>query len=460
MAELADALDLGSSPHKAVGGSTPPFRKDLTNFIGGKMKVEITKVDEYKRRLSIEIPNEIASKELSKVYQEINQKTEIRGFRKGKAPRKILEQYYKKDAEIKLLQRLVPQACDEAFKKNNLKIVGEYLLEEYAIKAGEALKLNISVEVKPEITLKDYKGIKIQKKPVDVSQEEIDNALTQIQHENAEVKSVESRSAQKGDEIIIDFKGKIDGKPFKGGVGKDFKVILCEGKMIEGFEYQLLGVKIRDRKEVEILYPKDSPNQALAGKKIVFEALVKDVKERILLPLDDEFAKDLGNYNDLNALKDKIREDVRVAKENYNKFIYQKEIVEKLLEENPFTPPPSLVNREFEFLKKNFTPKSSPSEASETDSGSERKKVEQELLEKANKRVRESIILEKIAEEEKIEVEDKEVDEEIKKRAESANQNFTSLKHLFKQSEAYEAIRNKIREEKVLNFLLDYFIIN
>ena len=118
------------------------------------------------------------------------------------------------------------------------------------------------------------------------------------------------------------------------------------------------------------------------------------------------------------------------------------------------------MNREFEFLKKNFTPKSSPSEASETDSGSERKKVEQELLEKANKRVRESIILEKIAEEEKIEVEDKEVDEEIKKRAESANQNFTSLKHLFKQSEAYEAIRNKIREEKVLNFLLDYFILN
>ena len=459
MAELADALDLGSSG-AILGGSSPPFRKDLTNFIGGKMKVEIIKVDECKRQLNIEIPNEIVSKELSKVYQEINQKTDIRGFRKGKAPKKILEQYYKKDAEIKLLQRLVPQTCNEAFKENNLKIAGEYSLEEYTLKEGEALKLNISVEVKPEITLKDYKGIKIQKKPADVSQEEIGNNLTQIQHDNAEVKSVESRGTQKGDEIIIDFKGKVDGKDFKGGEGKNFKVILGEGKMIEGFEDQLLCLKAGEKKEIEILYPKVSPNEALAGKKITFDVLVRDIKERILLPLDDEFAKDLGNYNDLNALKDKIREDIRAAKENYNKFLYQKEIIEKLLEENPFTPPTSLVNREFEFLKKNFTPTFSNGEDSEIDSDNEKKKVEQELLDEANKRSRESIILEKIAEEEKIEAEDKEVDEEIKKRAESVNQNFTALKNIFKQSEAYEAVRNKIREEKTLKLLLDYSIIN
>ena len=138
---------------------------------------------------------------------------------------------------------------------------------------------------------------------------------------------------------------------------------------------------------------------------------------------------------------------------------YQKEILEKLLEENPFIPPDSLVNREFEFIKKSFAARMSRGGTDDIAFGKEGEKIEQELLKEANKRVRESLILEKIASEEKIEVEDKEVDEEIRKRAESANQNFNALKRIFKQSEAYEVIRSKIREEKVLNFLLKCSIL-
>jgi len=425
------------------------------------MQVEIIRVDECKRRLHIEIPQEVVSKELSKIYQEINQKANIRGFRRGKVPRKILEQYYKKDAEVNLLQKLVPKACKEAFSETggNLKIVGEYLLEEYVLKEGESLKLNISIEVKPDIALKDYKGIKIEKKPLDISEEEIDNVLKQMQYENAELKSVELRGAQKGDEVTIDFKGLIKGKIFEGLDGKDFKINLGEGKMIEGFENKLLGVREGEKKEIEILYPEDFPNQKLAGKKILFEVLVKEVKERRLPLLDDEFAKDLGDYNDLNALKEKIKRDLEEAKENLNKLSYQKEILERLLEENPFTPPVSLVNREFEFIKKSLAARMSGAGTGDIPSGEEGKKIEQELLKEANRRVRESLILEKIASEQNIEVEDSEVDEEIRKRAESTNQNFNALKRIFKQSEAYEVIRSKIREEKVLNFLLKCSIL-
>lgn len=424
------------------------------------MQVEINRVDECKRKLNITIPNDVVSKELSEIYQEINQRANIKGFRKGKVPRKVLEQLYKRDAEVSLLQELVPKACEEVFIANNLKTAGDYLLEKYELKEGEGLKLDISVEVIPDMSLKNYKGLKIQGKSTDVTDEDLDTALKQMQYDSAELKTVESRGAENGDEMVLDFSGKIDGKIFDGGEGKDFKMILGDKKMLEGFEDKLLGAKIGEKKDVEITYPQDTPNKELAGKKVVFEVLVKDIKERNLPQLNDEFAKDLGDYNDLNTLKEKIRNDIKNTKEYYNKLEHQKEIVEKILEENPLIPPGILVNKEFEFLKKSLASRLSGGKADNINFGKESEKIEQELLKEAEKRVKESLLLEKIADEEKITVEDREVDEEIRKRAESMNQNFNVLKKAFQQNEAYEVIRSKIREEKVLNFLLNCSIVS
>ena len=424
------------------------------------MQVEINRVDECKRKINISIPNNVVSKELSKIYQEINQRANIKGFRKGKVPRKVLEQLYKRDAEVSLLQELVPKACKEVFSENNLKTAGDYLLEKYELKDDGELKLDISVEVIPDISLKNYKGFKIQKKSADVTDEDIDNALKQMQHDIADLKTVESRGAENGDEMVLDFSGKIDGKLFNGGEGKDFRLILGEKKMVEGFEEKLLGAKIGEKRDVEIIYPQDIQNKELAGKKVLFEVLVKDVKERIFPQINDEFAKDLGDYNDLNALKEKIKDDIKNTKEYYNKLEYQKEVIEKILEENQFISPEILIKKEFEFLKKSFASRLSGGKAEDINFGKESEKIEQELLKEAEKRVKESLILEKIAEEEKIVVDENEVDEEIRKRAESTNQNFNVLKKAFQQNDAYEVIRSKIREEKVLNFLLNCAIVN
>ena len=423
------------------------------------MQIEITRTDECKRKLNIVIPQDEVSKELSKIYQEINQKANIRGFRKGKVPRKVLEQYYKRDAEADLIQKIVPKACDEAANKENLKMVGGYLLEEYVLKDGEPLKLDISIEVKPDIVLKNYKGIEVQKKAVEVSDEDVDNVLKQTQYENAELKGIDTRGAEKNDEIVIDFRGRIDGKFFKGGEGKDFRLILGQGRMIEGFEEKLIGLRAGDKKEIDIQYPQNFPDEKLAGRKIIFEVLVKDVKERILPSIDDEFAKDLGDFNDLNALRNKIRDDLTKAKENLNNLDYEKEILEKLLEENAFVPPESLVKRELEFLKKNLAMRLSKGKTEELSLGKEGEEIMQEMSKEANKRVKESLILEKIAEEEKIEISNSEVDEDIRKRAEDSNQNFYALKEIFQKNRVYEAIRDKIREEKVLKFLLECSII-
>src|SRR3989338_4820829 len=366
------------------------------------MQVEITRVDECKRKLNITISGDVVSKELSRIYQEMNQRVNIKGFRKGKVPRKVLKQLYKRDAEVSLLQELVPKACEKVFVANNMKTVSDYLLEKYELEEGNGLKLDISVEVIPDIVLRDYKGVKIQKKSSDVTDEDVDNALKQKQHDSAELKTVESRGAENGDEMVLDFSGKIDGKIFEGGEGKDFRIILGEKKMVEGFEDKLLGAKAGEKREVEIAYPQDAPNKALAGKKVVFEAMVKEIKERILPQLNDEFAKDLGDYNDLNSLKEKVRDDIKNTKEYYIKLEHQKEIIEKILEENPFTPPAILVSREFEFLKKNLASRLSGGKAADINFGKESEKIEQELLKEAEKRVRESLLLEKIAVEEKI----------------------------------------------------------
>src|SRR3972149_5334442 len=336
------------------------------------MQVEINRVDECKRKINITIPNDVVSKELSKIYQEINQRANIKGFRKGKVPRKVLEQLFKRDAEVSLLQELVPKACEEVFLAKN------------------------------------FKGFKIQKKSVDVTDEDVDNALKQMQHDIADLKTVESRGAEKGDEMVLDFSGKIDGKIFNGGEGKDFRIILGDKKMVEGFEDKLLGAKIGEKRDVEIIYPQDTPNKELAGKKVLFEVLVKDIKERILPQINDEFAKDLGDYNNLNALKEKIKDDISNTKEYYNKLEYQKEIVEKVLEENQLVSPGILVKKEFEFLKKSLASRLSGGKADDINFGKESEKIEQELLKEAEKRVKESLILEKIADEEKIVVDENE----------------------------------------------------
>jgi trigger factor len=326
---------------------------------------------------------------------------------------------------------------------------------------GKAFQYSAVIEVKPDIKLESYTGLKIEGKKEELKDEEVEQRLKSLQNMHANLKTVsEDRPIQTGDYVIMDYEGSADGKPLEGAKAIDFTVEVGSGHFIPTFEEKLIGLKPGEEKEIEVSFPEDYGYQKWAGKTILFHVKIKEIKEKILPVLDDEFAKDLGDYSSLEELKTKLRGEIEKEKELVLERQLKDQVVDQLIEANPFEVPESLVEEQAKALVSDMKLRLAAQGVDLKNLGVTEEKLQGDYKAMAQKQVKTFLILEKIAGQEGIAATDEEADERLKEMAERMHQTFDVVKRYYEKNGLLPEVKAGILRDKTLQFLLEKANVN
>lgn len=308
-----------------------------------------------KVQLKVEVEKKRVNDALDKAFRKIAKEVVIPGFRKGKVPRKVLESRYGKE----ILHRdafdfLVPEAYNEAIKIAEIEPIDQPVIEDFFISENEPATFTAVVEVKPVVKLGDYTGLGIEKEKVEVSAEDIENVLKIRQEQHAELVSVEKEVVEKGDFVIIDFTGFINGEKFPGGSAEEYTLEIGSGSFIPGFEEQLVGKKVGEETELKVSFPEDYRAENLAGKEAVFKVNIKELKVKKLPELDDDFAKDVSDFETLEELKEDIKKKLLEQKENRAQVEFENKLIEAVTNNAEVDVPDILIEDELDIMLENM----------------------------------------------------------------------------------------------------------
>ncbi len=425
------------------------------------MKVSVEEISSVKKKVTIEIPEEAVAKEIDSFYRELGRKAKIKGFRPGKVPRSILERYFKDYVKAEVVQKLIQETYPDALTETNLQPVSNPVIDSRELEMGSSFQYSATIEIKPEIKLEGYLGLNIQGTKEEVKEEELEERLRTLQNLHASLKTVsEVRPAQKGDYVIIEYQAYEAGRPLEEGKAIDTTLEIGSGRFIPEVEEQLIGLKFGEEREMEVTLPEDYGYKKWAGKKISIHVKIKEIKEKILPSLDDEFAKDLGDYSSLEELKSKIREEIRKEKELALQQQLKNQILDQLLEANPFEVPDSLVEAQIQALISDTKLRLARQGMALQDIGVTEEKLQEDYRATATRQVRTFLILEKIASQEGISVTDEETEERIREISEKIHQKFDVLKRYYEKNGLIPEVKAGILNDKTLDFLIQKANIN
>src|SRR4030043_2081229 len=369
------------------------------------MKASVEEISPIKKKVSIEIPEDKITKEVESFYKDLGKKAKIKGFRPGKVPRDILERYFKDYVKAEVVQKLIQDTYPQALSEKDLQPVSPPTIDPGEFEHGKPFQYSVVIEVKPDIKLEGYTGLKIEGEKEEVKDEEIEERLKALQNLHANLKTIsEARPIQTGDYVIVDYEARLGGKPLEGGKAIDFTVEVGSGQFIPAFEEKLIGLKPEGESDIEVSFPEDYGYQKWAGKTISFHVKIKEIKEKILPPLDDEFAKDLGDYSSFEELKTKLRGEIEKEKELALERQLKDQMGEQLLAANPFEVPESLVEEQTKALVSDTKLRLSAQGLELKNLGLTEEKPQEDYKAMAQKQVRTFLILEKIAGQEGIEI--------------------------------------------------------
>ncbi|QJW48637.1 trigger factor [bacterium BFN5] len=315
------------------------------------MKVTAERIDNHKVVLEMEVPQVEVAKALEKAYARMANKVNIPGFRKGKAPRNILEMRVGKQALLdEAFDILAPTAYNKALADEKIEPVGRPEIEVVTLDENQPLVFKATIVAKPEIVLGQYKGLKVAKESAEVSEDQIKAQIDGLLDHNAKMVVVEGASLENGDFAVIDFEGFIDGIPFSGGEGKGYPLQLGSGSFIPGFEEQLLGAKAGEEKEVNVSFPEDYHVKELAGKASVFKVKIHDVKRKELPELDDDFAKDVSEFDSVEELKADIKNKLEQAAQEKTERDFRTAVVKQAMENATVDIPEVMVEERIDHM--------------------------------------------------------------------------------------------------------------
>ena len=418
-------------------------------------KVEKTKnANEVKMEITIEA--EKFENAIKKVYFKNAKYFNIPGFRKGKAPQAIVEKYYGKEIFYEdAFNEIAGEEYEKAIEESKLEVVGKPQIDIVTMEKGQDLVFTAVVATKPEVELGKYKGIEIEKKEYNVEESDIDNNLKQMQEKNARVISVET-PVENGNIAVIDFEGFVDGKAFEGGKGENYSLEIGSGSFIPGFEDQVIGMKIDEEKDINVKFPDEYFSKDLAGKDATFKVKVHEIKKKELPELDDEFAKDVSEFDTLKELKDSIKE--RLVKENEQKAKYEKEdaVMKVVTEGMKADIPAGMVEVEVDNMVKDMEQRMSYQGLKLEQYLKMLNKTEAEFRKdyepQAIEAIKSRLALEAIIKAEKIEATEKDVKEKLEEMAKNYGKTAEELE---KNENIKEYIKQGIENEKAINFLVD-----
>ena len=418
------------------------------------MSVQVEKLEKNMAKLTIEASAEDFEKAVNAAYNKNKNRINVPGFRKGKAPRIMIEKMYGagiffEDAANALIQTEYPKAAEEC----GLEIVSQPEIDVVQIEKGKSFIFTAEVAVKPEVTLGEYKGVEVEVSGTEVTEEEVAAELKKEQESNSRTLDVDDRAVENGDMITLDFEGFVDGTAFEGGKGTDYPLTIGSNSFIPGFEEQLVGAVIGEEKDVNVTFPEKYHAADLAGKPAVFKCTVKAIKVKELPELDDEFAKDVSEFDTLAEYKEDIAKKLKERKEDVAKREKEDKVVDKIIENAEMDIPEPMVQSQISQLMNDFIRRMQAQGLSIDQyyqfTGLDQAKIQEQMRPQALKRIQSRLVLEKGAEVENIEISDEKVDEEIAKMAEMYKMEADKLKEVMGDYEKEQIKKDLAVQEAV-----------
>lgn len=423
------------------------------------MSVQVEKLEKNMAKLTIEVPAEEFEAAIEKAYQKNKNKINMPGFRKGKAPRKMIEKMY--GAAIfweDAANIVIPTAYSKAAAECGEHIVSQPEIDVTQIEAGKPFIFTAEVAVKPEVTLGEYKGLEVEKAVIEVAETEVDAAVDKEREKNARVQDIDDRAVENGDMIKLDFDGSVDGVPFEGGKSENYPLTIGSGSFIPGFEDQLVGAKIGEEVEVNVTFPEEYHAEELKGKAAVFKCKVNEIKVKELPEADDEFAQEVSEFDTLAEYKDDIRAKLLEKKTADAKRAKESKVVEKAVENAAMEIPEAMIKDQARRMADDFV-RRIESQGITFDqymqfTGMTADKMIEQMTPEAEKRIKNSLVLEAIAKAENIEISDERLDEELVKMAEAYKMEVEKVRDLMGDYEK-EQMKNDLAIQAAVDMIVE-----
>lgn len=425
------------------------------------MKATVEKLDNHQVLLEVEVEPPKVEKALDQAYRHLSKQVTIPGFRKGKVPRFVLEQFvgkeplYNEAAEI-----LIPDAYEKAVVEHRLSPINQPEIEIMKVKEGEPLVFKARVEVKPEPKLGTYLGLELERPEIKVTEEDIDKFIKSLQERNAELKVIEDEPAAAEDTVMINFYGEVDGESYPGMQGANYQLELGSGTFIPGFEEQLIGSEINEERLIKVTFPENYHVKDIAGKEAVFQVKVLGIKRKELAPLDDDFAKDVSECETLAELREDVRRRLEDRQQQEIESFVRKSAVEKAVATAEVDIPKVMVERRLDYrineLERNFQAQGLTLEQFLENTNKTMDELRRELQPRAEKDVKTELVLEAIAKAENIEAGQDEIDSEVEKLAGILHQSRDEVR---KRLGDLSFLKYDIINKKVIDLLVEKSII-
>ena len=423
------------------------------------MSVTVEKLEKSMAKLKITVPAEQLEKAIQNAYNKNKGKIQIPGFRKGKAPRKMIEQMYGKevfyeDAANELIEEEYPKAVTECGED----VVSSPKIDVEQLEAGKDFIFTAEVALKPPVKLGKYKGVEVPKMDVDVTDEDVDAEIEKERNKNARSIEVTDRAVAMNDTVTLDFEGFVDGKAFQGGKGTDYPLTIGSGAFIPGFEEQLVGFEIGKEGDVNVTFPEDYQAEELAGKAATFKCTVKAIKAKELPELNDEFASDVSEFDTLKEYKEDVKKNLVERKTNEEKAKREDAVVKAVIEDSEMELPEAMVDTQARQIVNDFAQRLQMQGMNMDQylqyTGNTVDKMLEQVRPQAVERIQARLVLEAVAKEENITVSDEDFEAELKKMAEQYKMDLDKLKELMPESEL-KTMRDDMAVQKAADFLVE-----
>ncbi len=419
------------------------------------MKVQVENIDSVKKKVEVVLPEEKINSIRESIYSELQKQAKIKGFRPGKVPRPMIMSYYKDYIDDELKKRMVQETMYEALDEAKVNPVVQPVVD--FINEADRQGYVLECEVIPDIELPAYKGIEVE--PIEVSDEEVAKRLDGLQHMHAEIVAIEGgRGAQNGDLVIIKYQGYEDGKPVKGIETEAYPVELGSSTLMPEFENALIGMKESEEKEIPISFPDDYPDKDIAKKTLQFKVTMKDIKEKRLPEVNDEFAKDL-NFDNIEAMHKGLRDEIAKEKENVRSKEVAQKVMDALIGAVDIPVPKILLEKRIEMMMEEAKSRFKADRLTEEEARAIEERFRKDFEKSAETRIKSEILIAKISEKEGISADENDVQERIKKIAEDAKRPLNDVRNFYEQYNLLNNLRSSIIEERTISFLRDNALI-
>jgi len=377
--------------------------------------IKMEELSPVKKKLSMEIPWSDVKNELDAVYHEMGKKAKIKGFRPGKIPRKILETYYKDQAQEETITNIINKYYWQTLEEKGIAAVSRPEITQDGLKENTDFAFTASFETEPEIEPKNYKGIELEKEEIKVTDDDVEKRINEIRQMFATMEEIQDdRAVINGDFVTMDFDGSLDGESYKELNAQDYMLEIGSQRFVPGFEEQLIGVKKGIANEIKVTFPSDYHESKFAGKEVIFNVTVKNIKEKKLPETDENFIKNFEKYNSLTDFKDDVRKSLEEKSQNQAKINLQNKITEILIKNNEFEVPSALLERQIYYMMADMQRRMTSAGMDEKSAMDYSLTMHDKFKDDAAKIVKSFLLLKKIAEKESFVAEESDVDEYIK----------------------------------------------